>query len=128
MMFVVLLVACLAVVAMAGSWTLYTWDTDYASGDWDDSTRWISLGGYPDDNNDQAVIEGRGINPRDISLVTVCIADLTLSKKINFDSTPGGSKTLSIQGGGLTINSTATKDAVIVLTDGAKIETVGTCP
>ncbi len=124
-----LLVACLTVVALAADLTLYTWDTDYDSGNWDDPTRWISTGsGYPDDNTDWAVIQGKNFNPREIHLVTVCINSLTLSKKIDFDSTDEDGNTLSIQGGGLTINSTSNRDAVIVLTDDAVIETVGTCP
>ena len=128
MMFVVLLGACFVVVALAADLTLYTWDTDYDSGNWDDPTRWISTGsGYPDGNTNWASIQGKNLNPRQISLTTECIAQLTLSKKIDFDSKDQGGNTLLVAGE-LTITGTTNKKAVIVVSDDAVIKTVATCP
>lgn len=107
---------------------LYEWDTDVDSGDYDDYANWISSGsGYPDDDNDQAVIQGKINNPREIHLIDECILDLTLSKKINFDSQDQGGNTLSIEGE-LTINGAANNDTEIVLSSTTTIQTTASCP
>ncbi|RJP31844.1 MAG: hypothetical protein C4547_14865 [Phycisphaerales bacterium] len=116
-----------ALVALANP-VLFEWDTDVGAGDYDDATNWISSGtGYPDDDNDQAVIQGKPSNYRVINLVDACILDLTLSKNIEFHSKNSGTYTLSAEGG-ITINGTSTQEAIIVLDTDTTIKTVAASP